>query len=112
VQGCQIVHIFSNQKSHYCWRLECLAMNDVVKFSGHSVYFTAISYNLWPFFIFCGHFGIFFPVLVCCTKKNLATLISCRKRGNAVVQDNLILRGQNKKREKRHLSKRSFFHRM
>jgi hypothetical protein len=25
---------------------------------------------------FCGHFGIFSPILVCCTKKNLATLIA------------------------------------
>jgi hypothetical protein len=31
------------------------------------VYFVGIRY-------FCGHFGIILPVLVCCTKKNLATL--------------------------------------
>jgi hypothetical protein len=31
------------------------------------VYLTAIWYILWPF-------GIFFPVLVCCAKKTLATL--------------------------------------
>jgi hypothetical protein len=36
-------------------------------FCGHLVYFVAIWYILWPF-------GIFFHVLVCCTKKNLATL--------------------------------------
>jgi hypothetical protein len=36
-------------------------------FYGHLVYFTAIWSILWLF-------GIFFPVLVCCTKKNLATL--------------------------------------
>jgi hypothetical protein len=35
------------------------------------VYFTAIWYILWSF-------GIFFPVLVCCAEKNLATL-RCRK---------------------------------
>jgi hypothetical protein len=42
-------------------------------------------YILWPFDLFYGHlvyffatlyiYGIFFPVLVCCTKKNLATLL-------------------------------------
>jgi hypothetical protein len=39
------------------------------------VYFTAIRNILWPFGI-CSlwSFGIFLPVLVFCTKKNLATL--------------------------------------
>jgi hypothetical protein len=33
-------------------------------------------YIISPFGTFYGHFGIgIFPVLVCCTKKNLATLI-------------------------------------
>jgi hypothetical protein len=36
-------------------------------FCGHLVYFVAIWYILWSF-------GVFFPVLVYCTKKNLATL--------------------------------------
>jgi hypothetical protein len=36
-------------------------MKDVKKFYGHSVYVTAISYILWPFGMFCGNFGIFFP---------------------------------------------------
>jgi hypothetical protein len=49
------------------------AMKVVFKFYGHFVYFTAIWYILGQFGIFCGYFGIF-PVLVCCTKKNLATL--------------------------------------
>jgi hypothetical protein len=38
-----------------------------IDFGGHLVYFPAIG-------IFCGH-SVFFPVLICCTKKNLATLI-------------------------------------
>jgi hypothetical protein len=50
-------------------------MEDVGILYVHLVYFTAIGnithiaiwYILWSF-------GIFFPVLVCCTKKNLATL--------------------------------------
>jgi hypothetical protein len=35
---------------------------------GHSVNFTAHWSFSWPF-------GIFFPVLVCCAKKNPATLV-------------------------------------
>jgi hypothetical protein len=70
-------------------------MKDVGQFEGHLVYFTAvlvylmaISYILWSFwYVFWSiwyvswsfwyvfwPFGILFPVLVCCTKKNLATL--------------------------------------
>jgi hypothetical protein len=53
-------------------------MKDVGKFYGHLVNFTAVSYILWTFGIFCDHFGIcIFPVLVSCTKKNLATLVGC-----------------------------------
>jgi hypothetical protein len=50
-------------------------------------------YILWPFGLFYDHLvyfayiwyilttsGLFFPVLVCCTKKNLATLISTGRR--------------------------------
>jgi hypothetical protein len=44
-------------------------------FYDHLVYFTAIGNILWPFCIFCGHLvQVFPPVLVCWTKKNLATL--------------------------------------
>jgi hypothetical protein len=48
--------------------LEELVMLHVGLFHGHLVYFTAIWYILWLF-------GIFSPVLVYCTKKNLATLL-------------------------------------
>jgi hypothetical protein len=41
-------------------------------FYGHLVYFTTIWYILWPF-------GTLFPLLVCCTKKNLATLLQTVK---------------------------------
>jgi hypothetical protein len=47
-------------------------MDDVGIFYDHLVYFTAIGNILWSF-------GIFFLVLVCCTKKNLATLVCLRK---------------------------------
>jgi hypothetical protein len=43
-------------------------MEDVGIFYGHLVYFMAIWSILWLF-------GIFFHVLVCCPKKNLATLV-------------------------------------
>jgi hypothetical protein len=48
-------------------------MEDVGKFYGHLVYFASIWYILWPFGIFYGYL-VLFPVLVCCTKNNLATL--------------------------------------
>jgi hypothetical protein len=38
------------------------------------VYFTAIRHSLWPFRITYGNF-LYFPVLVCCTEKILATLM-------------------------------------
>jgi hypothetical protein len=41
----------------------------------HLVYFMAIWYILWPFGIFYGYL-VFFPVLVCCTKINQATLVA------------------------------------
>jgi hypothetical protein len=38
--------------------------------------FAAIWYTLRTFGIVCGNLVIFSPVLVCCTKKNLATLVN------------------------------------
>jgi hypothetical protein len=55
--------------------LEGIAMEDFGIFYGPFVYFTANCYILWSFGTFCGLFGTFFPVLVCCIKKNLATLL-------------------------------------
>jgi hypothetical protein len=49
-------------------------MDDVGIFYDRLVYFTAIRYILWPFGVFYDTLVYFFPVLVCCTKKNLATL--------------------------------------
>jgi hypothetical protein len=55
-------------------------------FCDHLVNFPSIWYILWPFGIFCGHLEYFVaiwyisPVLVCWTKKNLATLASRRLR--------------------------------
>jgi hypothetical protein len=50
-------------------------MEDVGVFYGHVV-FTAIWYISWNFGTFYGYLVYFFPVLVCCPKKNLATLIA------------------------------------
>jgi hypothetical protein len=60
--------LFSNQKSKFGKILEGFAMEDVGIFYGHFVNFPAIWYIIWPS-------GIIFTVLVCCTKKNLATLV-------------------------------------
>jgi hypothetical protein len=58
---------------------ECLAMKDAGNFLGHLVSFADIWYSLWPDGIFCGNLGIFFPVLVCFTKKDLTTLLYIHK---------------------------------
>jgi hypothetical protein len=65
--------IFSSLKSQFGKILEGRALEDVGTFYGHLLYFTAITYILWPFGIFCGYLP-HFPVLACRTKKNLATL--------------------------------------
>jgi hypothetical protein len=55
--------------------LDGLAMEDDGIFYGHLVHFTVFCYILWTFGIVRGiMYGIFFPILVFCTKKNLATL--------------------------------------
>jgi hypothetical protein len=51
--------------------LEGLAMVDVGTFYGHLFYLTYIWYLLCPFRYILWSFS----VLVCCTKKNLATLV-------------------------------------
>jgi hypothetical protein len=49
-------------------------MEDVGVFYFHLIHFMTIWYRylvaIWRIYVF----GIFFPVLVCCTTKNLATL--------------------------------------
>jgi hypothetical protein len=52
-----------------------LAMEYLGTFYDHLVYFKAIANILWPFWHILWPFGIFLPILVFCTKKNLATLI-------------------------------------
>jgi hypothetical protein len=60
--------LFSNQKSQFKLILEGLRLENV--------YFMAIWNILQKFGIFYNHLVYFFPVLVTCTKKNLATLPS------------------------------------
>jgi hypothetical protein len=56
--------------------LEGLVVKDVGLFYGNLVYLAAIWYMFWLFGICFGYLEyVFFPVLVYCTKKNLATLI-------------------------------------
>jgi hypothetical protein len=60
------------------------------------VYFIAIWDILRPFCIFCGHLGYLmviwyiFPVLVCCTKKNLATLVGVQLGEEANQSESLF----------------------
>jgi hypothetical protein len=76
IRGCQMA-FFQTKNPNLGKFLEGLAMEDIGTyilrpfglFNDHLVYFVAIWYMLWLF-------GIFFRVLVCCTKKNLATLLA------------------------------------
>jgi hypothetical protein len=71
-RGCQMVYFQTkNPELGKFWMIlqwKMLVYNwwPFCQFSSNLVYFMAIWYN-FP------HFGIFFTVLVCCTKKNLAT---------------------------------------
>jgi hypothetical protein len=69
--------LFSNQKSKFGSILEGLRLENVDIFYGHMEYFT----DIWDILWLCVHFVFIwyiFPVLVSCTKKNLATLYFCR----------------------------------
>jgi hypothetical protein len=59
-------------------------MEDVGIFYGHLVYFIAIWYILWQIGTFFRHL-VYFSVLVCCTKKNLATLINGERSPRTIV---------------------------
>jgi hypothetical protein len=80
--------LFSNQKNPQI--LEGLAVEDVGIFYGHLVHFTVFCYILWTFDIVRGNLVYFFPVLVFCTKKNLATLIKSRQ--NSLVQPDVRIK--------------------
>jgi hypothetical protein len=51
-------------------------MEDIGIVYGHLVHFKVFCYSFWTFSIVRGNlvYFLFFPVLVFCTKKNLATL--------------------------------------
>jgi hypothetical protein len=57
----------------------------------HKVYFTAIWNILWLFGTFYGHLCIF-PVLVCCTKNNLATLTTTRLHKVGIPSAHILIR--------------------
>jgi hypothetical protein len=71
LQGCQMVYFQTkNPDCGKLWRgLQWKML----------VYYKAIwsifGYIVWSFVIFYGYL-VYFPVLVCCTKKNLATLVA------------------------------------
>jgi hypothetical protein len=68
-QRCQMVY-FQTKKG--------LAMEDIGMFYGHLVYFTAVWYITYVAFgIYFVVIWYVFPVLVCCTEKNPATLMHC-----------------------------------
>jgi hypothetical protein len=47
-------------------------------FYGHLVFLKLfVELHILPFGIFCVHSLHFFTILVCCAKKNLATLVLC-----------------------------------
>jgi hypothetical protein len=50
-------------------------MKDAGIFYGHLVYVTAISYILWPFGIFCGHFGVILQFWFVVPRKTLPSLL-------------------------------------
>jgi hypothetical protein len=56
-------------------------------FSGNLVYFMALWYILWSF-------GLFFPVLVYCNKRNLATLFEITRSGSREFND--AIQGERK----------------
>jgi hypothetical protein len=63
------------------------------------VYFVAIRYILWPFGIFGGHLiylVYFLPILVCSTKKNLATLDQRRILIRKSIMFAVLKRRQNR----------------
>jgi hypothetical protein len=64
---------FSDQIYKFGHILEDIAMENVIKFSGHSEFFTTVGYILWAFGTFVLICYIF-SALVYCTEKNLATL--------------------------------------
>jgi hypothetical protein len=54
-------------------------MEDVGIYYCRLAYFTTIWYILWPFGVDYGNLVYIFPILVCCNKKNLATLVKNSK---------------------------------
>jgi hypothetical protein len=70
--------MFSNQKSKFGHILEGLANEDVGIFSALLSILSILQQMLYFMAIWCIYLVVFwyiFPVLVCCTEKNLATLI-------------------------------------
>jgi hypothetical protein len=88
--GCQMVYVFSNQKSLILHILEGLGVENLVFLCSFGI--REFWYILWSFgclLVYFPSLGIFsqfwyiFPVLVvCCAKKNLATLYVHRRKAD------------------------------
>jgi hypothetical protein len=69
------IHIFKPKKNKFGKVLEGLAMEDFgILRAILSIIYAKMVYFMAIWYILCS-FGIFFPVLVCCAEKNLATLL-------------------------------------
>jgi hypothetical protein len=77
-RGCQMV-CFQTKKSQFGQNWEGLRLENVYIFYGYLEYFMEIWDILWSFGTFCIRLVHFFPVLVSCSKKNLATLLRILK---------------------------------
>jgi hypothetical protein len=83
-EGAEIVQIQGCQMAYFETKNPNLGKFWMVLKWKMLVYFIAIWFIIRPFGIFCGHLVYFmviwyiFPVLVCCTKKKLATLVQKR----------------------------------
>jgi hypothetical protein len=72
--------LFSNQKSQLGYILEGLKLENVYIIYGHTEYilYGHLGYFTTIWYILCSY-GTFFPVLVSCITKNLATLEVCQR---------------------------------
>jgi hypothetical protein len=66
--------IFSDQTPKFWFIFVGLEMENLVIFYGHFGTFKTIRFFISIYYIL-RQFGIYFPTLVCCKKKNLATLV-------------------------------------
>jgi hypothetical protein len=80
-QGCQMVYLQTkNFNLGKFWRALEWKIAGIIY--DNLKYLTAIWYTLWPFGIYLNVIWYIFPLLVCCTMKNLATLLRRKTPAN------------------------------